>query len=733
MMLLTTRLTRILSLLIGVALAAWAPPPAAAQAPATEVDTADYNVQDLTYPELRDFDIPDPQRVELDNGMTIFLLEDRELPQVNAAARIGVGSVYEPHEKRGLAAITGTVMRTGGTASMAPDSLNLVLENLGATVETNMGETSGSAFMSTLADHVGTVLPVFADVLRSPAFAEAKVQQAKSQQKSGISRRNDDARQIASREFDKILYGADSPYARTPEYYTIDRITQQDLAEFHAQHVQPSNVILSVWGDFDADAMEEMIREQFGDWEAPADFEPPTPPAPEARRASSVNFIQKSDVNQSTIFMGHPGEITRESEDYAAVTIMNQVLSGGFSSRLFQTVRKEMGLAYSVFGSYSAGYERPGRFFAGVFTKSGSTVEATNAVMNEVEGMRTTPPTNEELSLAKDSYLNSFVFNFDTEREVLGRLMTYEYYDYPSDFLQQTKDRIENVTSSDVQRVAQSYLHPEAAHVLIVGNRDQFSDSLATLTEEGTVNEIDISIPTSPPSEEAPATAASQKAGREALMQAKEALGGSAFDDLQSLRVASKQSVETPQGTQTIESTLLVALPGKMRAEQTLPNGMQIVIADDGSTMTMKTPRGTQTAPPQMRKQAKGTLWRSLPYLMAHLDHEELSVQSQGTTTVEGMEYEAVKVTPPTGSAITLYLDPETYRPARMDYTAMSRQGPQSQTDVYSDFQTHSGIMIPHTTVTYQDGEKQAETTISTVAINSDVSPSVFSLGDASE
>jgi hypothetical protein len=225
--------------------------------------------------------------------------------------------------------------------------------------------------------------------------------------------------------------------------------------------------------------------------------------------------------------------------------------------------------------------------------------------MGEVEGMRTTAPTDEELSLAKDSYLNSFVFNFDTEREVLGRLMTYEYYNYPPDFLQRTKDRIENVTSADVQRVAQSYLHPEEAHVLIVGNRSQFSDSLATLTEDGTVNEIDISIPTSPPSEQAPATAASQKAGREALMQAKETLGGAAFDALQSMRVTSSQAVETPQGTQTIESTLVVALPGKMRAEQTLPNGMQIVIADDGSTMTMKTPRGTQTAPPQMRRRRR--------------------------------------------------------------------------------------------------------------------------------
>ena len=170
-----TRLLSVMALgLLLVGLGALHP----ASAQETDIQTADYDVTELTYPELRDFDVPEPERVELDNGMTIFLLEDPELPQVNATAQVGVGSVYEPAEKRGLASITGTVMRTGGTESMAPDSLNTVLENIAATVETSIGETSGSAYMSTLSDHVDTVLPIFTEVLRRPAFAEDRVQQA---------------------------------------------------------------------------------------------------------------------------------------------------------------------------------------------------------------------------------------------------------------------------------------------------------------------------------------------------------------------------------------------------------------------------------------------------------------------------------------------------------------------------------------------------------------------------
>ncbi len=726
---LTDSLRRFLfTLMLTLPLAGLLAVPAAAQQ-AGAVDSVDYDVQDLTFPDLQDFEVPSPERIELDNGMVIFLLEDRELPQVNAVARFGTGSVYEPADMRGLASVTGTVMRTGGTASMSPDSINLALENVGATVETSIGETSGSAFMSTLTDNVDRVLPIFADVIRNPAFDSAKVALAKNNQKSAISRRNDNPQQIGFRVFDKVLYGEDSPYARTPEYFTVDRIQRSDAVDFHEQYFQPGNTILSVWGDFDADEMEDRLREQFGTWEGEPDFERPMPPQPEAERSYSVNFVQKDDVNQSTIFMGHMGEMTRRSDDYPRATMMNEVLSGGFSGRLFQNVRKEKGLAYSVFGGYTAGYNRPGRFYAGVFTKSGSTVEAAQAVMEEVEGMRQNPPTSEEMNLAKDSYLNSFVFNFDTKREVMGRLMTYEYYDYPSDFLQQTKNAIENVTADDVAAVSNEYLHPDASHIVIVGRQEDFGDSLETLTKDGSVNEVDISIPTSPPSEDQPATAEEQAKGLETLQAAREALGGDAFASLKSMRVSSEQTVQSPAGEQTLQNTLVVALPNQLRVEQTLPNGMQVTIADDGDKMMLKTPRGTQQAPPQLRKQAAGSLWRSLPYLMANLDDEDLQTQYVGMEIVEATEYEAVKVTPPNGNALTLYLDPESHQPARMDYTGMTQQGPKARTDVFADFQSHDGILIPHSTTTYQDGQEQSTSTITSVTINADVNEAAFELG----
>ena len=203
-------------------------------------------------------------------------------------------------------------------------------------------------------------------------------------------------------------------------------------------------------------------------------------------------MIRKDDVNQSNIYLGHIGGL-RSDPDYFALIVMNRILGGGFTSRLFRNVRSREGLAYSVFGSYSANYDYPGEFYVGCQTKSESTVKAIRAMLREVEKMKDSEVTDEELALAKDSFLNSFVFNFDTTGEIVNRLMTYEYYGYPSDFLMKIKQNVEKVTKADVLHVARKHLKPDQVQILAVGRPDDFDEPLSTL---GPVNEIDITIPT---------------------------------------------------------------------------------------------------------------------------------------------------------------------------------------------------------------------------------------------
>jgi predicted Zn-dependent peptidase len=448
------------------------------------------NYKSLKYPKLGDIEVPVVEQVTLANGMRLFLLEDHELPLINLSVRIRTGSIYEPAEKIGLASMTGQVMRTGGTATMTGDEMDEELEAIAASVETGIGLNSGSASMSVLKGDLERGLSILADVLMNPAFREDKIQLAKMQAASAIARRNDQVGAVAGREFDKLIYGPESVYARHEEYATIGSITRDDLVAFHNRYFGPNNAMLAVWGDFDTKQMIDKIEKAFENWEK-VDLDLPKVPEVKYEFRKTVNVIRKDDVNQSNVYLGHIGGL-RSDPDYFALIVMNRILGGGFTSRLFRNVRSREGLAYSVFGSYSANYDYPGEFYVGCQTKSESTVYAIRAMLREVEKMRESEVTDEELALAKDSFLNSFVFNFDTRGEVVNRLMTYEYYGYPADFLMRIKENVEKVSKADVLRVAKKHLRPEKVQILAVGRPQDFGEPMSSL---GTVNEIDITIP----------------------------------------------------------------------------------------------------------------------------------------------------------------------------------------------------------------------------------------------
>jgi zinc protease len=448
------------------------------------------NYAKLKYPKLKEIQVPKVERVTLPNGMRLFLLEDHELPLIYISVRIRTGSVYEPAEKVGLASITGEVMRTGGTTTKTGDEIDEELESIAASVETRIGLNSGSASMSVLKQDLDTGLGILADVLMHPAFRQNKIELAKMQHRSAISRRNDYVGAIAGREFAKLIYGPQSVYARQTEYATIDSISRDDLVAFHKKFYGPNNAMLAVWGDFDTKQMIEKIKQAFEGWQK-VDLDLPKVPPVRYEFRKTVNEIRKDDVNQSNIYLGHIGGLMSDP-DYFALIVMNRILGGAFTSRLFKNVRSREGLAYSVFGAYSANYDYPGEFYVGCQTKSESTVHAIRAMLEEVKKMRESEVTDEELALAKDSFLNSFVFNFDSKGEIVNRLMTYEYYGYPPDFLQKTRENVEKVTKADVLRVAREHLQPDKVQILAVGRPDDFDEPLSTL---GPVNKIDITIP----------------------------------------------------------------------------------------------------------------------------------------------------------------------------------------------------------------------------------------------
>lgn len=446
---------------------------------------------ELEFPALPEIQLPEYTRFQLNNGMVVYLMEDHELPLVGGNALIHTGDRLEPANEVGLASLVGEVMRTGGTTEHTGDELNQLLEQRAAAVEAGIGTTSGSASFSALSEDLDFVFDLFAEVIQKPVFAPDKIELAKKQTAGQIARRNDDPNAIAGREFQKLIYGNNSPYARTVEYETLNNISREDMVAFYEQYFHPENMILGIVGDFDSAKMRSLIQEKFGNWK-PA-TKPPKIDVPSASQAKQegIFVVNQPQLNQSYVQIGHLGG-KLNNPDYPALDVLNQVMNG-FGGRLFNEVRSRQGLAYSVYGFWNPAYDYPGTFVAGGQTRSDGTVPFIKAILAEIEQLRTKPITPAELAFAKDQILNSFVFNFQDPAQTLSRLMRYEYYGYSKDFLFEYLEGVKATTIEDVQRVAQKYLQPDQLVTLVVGNTAAIVPPLTNLSNN--VTSVDITIP----------------------------------------------------------------------------------------------------------------------------------------------------------------------------------------------------------------------------------------------
>ncbi|MBW4442177.1 MAG: insulinase family protein [Plectolyngbya sp. WJT66-NPBG17] len=439
-------------------------------------------------PEIR---VPDYTRFQLKNGMTVYLMEDHELPLVSGTAIVRTGDRFEPANQIGLGELTGTVMRSGGTQKRTADQLNQLLEQRAAVIETGISTTAGSAGFNTLTEDLPEVFDLFAEVIQQPAFAPDKLAIAKVQLQGGIARRNDDPNGIVGREFQKLIYGNESPYARTVEYSTIANISRNDLIQFYQRSFRPNQILLGIVGDFDPKQMRSSIEAKFGTWNPQIQAIPTQLPPVSQAKQGGIFFVNQPQLNQSYIEMGHLGG-QLNSPDYPALSVMEDVLSG-FGRRLFNEVRSRQGLAYSVGASWSAQFDHPGVFIASGETRSQATVPFIQSVQKEIDRIRKEPISADELAFAKDTVLNSFIFNFQDPGQTLSRLLRYEYYGYPKNFIFQYRKAVEATTIADVQKAAQKYLQPEKLVTLVVGNEKEIQPSLSSLGQP--VTAIDITIP----------------------------------------------------------------------------------------------------------------------------------------------------------------------------------------------------------------------------------------------
>ncbi|HUS06233.1 MAG TPA: pitrilysin family protein [Bryobacteraceae bacterium] len=661
--------------------------------------------KDLKYPPLPQVKIPDVATSTLPNGIKLYLLENHELPLVGGFALVRTGNLFDPVEKVGLAGITGAVLRTGGTKAKTGDQIDEQLENIAASVESSIGETSGRVGFSCLRENTDQVLAVFKEILTAPEFRQEKIDLIKGQMKGGIARRNDDASGIAQREISDIVYGRDNPYGWSQEYEHLDRIQREDVLNFYKRYYFPSNIIIAIQGDFSAPEMKAKVEKIFADW---AVKQPPVPAFPpvKAKAAPGVYLATKSDVTQTFFHMGHLAGMLND-KNYPALEVMSDILGGSFSSRLFREVRTRLGLAYSIHSNWGATFDHPGIFQISGSTKSASTVDAIQAARAELDKIRTVEVTDQEVDSAKQTVLNSFVFNFDSPGKTLSRIVTYEYYGYPRDFIFQYQKAVEAVTKADILRVAKQYLKPEDLTIVAVGKAAEFGKALSTL---GPVKTIDLTIPEPKKTVAAKTDSNSLTLGKQLLQRAQQAVGGAARlaavkDLTQSIDM---QLAAGPKAKQLIQWIA----PGTFRSTQELPFGKIIAFYDGNGTGWLVTPQGSAPMPGPVVKQVQDQLFRNmLTLLLSDRDPNR---------SVSATDAGAVDISDKEGHSLRMEFDKATGLPAKLSYESPGAQGaPVHVEENYAEWKESGGLKYASKVVVQQGGQKSADASVIEYKANS--------------
>jgi zinc protease len=670
--------------------------------------------KDLKYPAMPQVKIPEPAQFTLSNGMRVFLLEDHELPLIRGLALIRTGNLFDTTEKRGTSQIMADVMRSGGTKSKTGDQIDEELENLAGSVESNMEESSASMTFSALKESSDAVLATFKDVMTGPEFRQDKIDLEITQFRSSIARRNDDASAIPDRELSSLLYGRNNSYGWEIEYENLDRIHRDDLIQFYRRYYFPKNVMLAVYGDFSTAEMKDKLEKLFASWTVE---QPPVPPFPAvtAKPAPGVYFAEKPDVTQTFFAIGELGGTLRD-KDYPALQVAAHILGEGFSSRLVSQIRTKLGYAYDISAAWAAQYNHAGTFQIDGSTKSASTTDAILAIKAEVEKMRAAEVTERELEEAKQGVLNSFVFFFDSPAKTLNRVMRYEYYGYPKDFLFEYQKAIAAVTRADVLRAAKEHFLPQNLTIVAIGNSKEFGKPLSVL---GPVTPLDLTIP-EPKRERSQAGSQADPAslahGRELLQRAQQAMGG-----VEKI-AAIKDETETAEmvmnpgagGGMKVKQLNRYILSGQFRTDQELPIG-KVIVYSDGKTGWLSGPQGPTPMPPAVLRQTQGEMFRNLLHIVLSDRDPTLKVNAEGP--------QAVEISAPDGLSARIEMDPVSGLPARESWRETGGGQSASVEESFSDWRDAGGVKVPFKVTIMQDGKEASARTVQDYKFNTGLKP----------
>lgn len=422
------------------------------------------------------FELPTVERVELDNGLVLHLLEDHELPIFKVTTFVRAGSIFETPDKVGETWVLSSMLKTGGTKNYTSEELDEKLDYLSSNLEVFFTEDRSRASLEALSQYWQESLKILLEILFEPAFDATKFDFSKKKIADRLYRANDDPGKVADYKFKQEVYGKDYPWGRRPTVKGINDIKRQDVIDFYARYFHPDRMIMAISGDFNSREVVEFIKKQTLNYKK-SDTKLPDIAWPKEKAGTFVSYVDK-DISQSTVLMGHLG-INKDDQNKYALLLLNDIIGAdGFWSRLKSKVRRERGLTYAI-GSNVTWNDQLGIFKIYFNTKTEQTTNAMALVVDILNDIVKNGVTKEELKIAKESFINRTMMLYTTPEQIAVIKASLEFNGYPPDYVEDMVKRIKKLRVKDINRVAKQYINLNDLKFVVVGNSKVFEKDLA--------------------------------------------------------------------------------------------------------------------------------------------------------------------------------------------------------------------------------------------------------------
>jgi zinc protease len=426
--------------------------------------------------------LPKPAEADLPNGFHLLVLEDHRLPQINFQILIpGAGGYYDPPDHQGLAQFTAALMREG-TTTRTSEQLSQQLEVMAAALTVGAGSSGleGTVNGSCLSDQIGGLLDITADVLLHPSFVDEELTRYKLRTRTGLIQQRANPGFLAQEMFQRVIYGSHPASRLSPTAAALDKTTREALAEFHRTHYVPDRAAMAMSGDISMAEARRLVEAKLGAWKK-AGMPAGTVSEPTPISGSRIYFIARPNSVQTNLIVGGQG-LERTNPDYDKVQVMNRILGGGPTGRLFIHLREEKGYTYGIGSGFSAPIYH-GDWSASTSVRTEVTDPALHDLLAEIAQMRDVPVSDEELADAKRAMIASFALSLESPATLLNYHVTRWRFKLPADYWDRYAERVNAVTKADVQAMAKRYFATAGQQIVAVGDPTKVAEALKKLGE----------------------------------------------------------------------------------------------------------------------------------------------------------------------------------------------------------------------------------------------------------